>query len=87
MTEEQEILEDLSRAAGYCDVSNIIYNQFTFNFEFSQQMPPEGDKRIKPVCLGRIVMSPNFAKVFSKLCIETVQNYEKQFGEIQIKNL
>jgi hypothetical protein len=73
-----------TRIAAYSDTTNILYTQYTFNFEFSQQVPPEGEKKIKPACIGRIVMSPGFAKIFTKQCNEAIQNYEKTFGEIKI---
>jgi hypothetical protein len=73
------------RLASYSDTVIIHYTQFTFNFEFSQQVPPEGKKTNNPICLGRIVMSPQHAKLFNKILTNTLEEYEKKISEISLK--
>lgn len=83
----EEELDDIgietSRVAAYTDTVKILHTQYTILFEFLQQVPPEGEKSIPPACLGRIVMSPGFLKLFVKQCNDALQAYEKEFGEIK----
>jgi len=85
MGDPEPIEMEQNRIASYSDMVSILYSEYTFNFEFSQQMPPENEKQINPVCLGRIVMSPQHAKLFSKLLSGIITEYEKKFGAISQK--
>jgi len=85
MGEPEAIEIEQGRIASYSDIVSILYSEYTFNFEFSQQMPPENEKQVNPICLGRIVMSPQHAKFFSKLLSDVITGYEKKFGTISQK--
>ena len=81
----EDIELEQARIASYSDNVNIRFSEFTFNLEFSQQVPPEGEKNGNPICLGRIVMSPQHAKIFHKFLGNVIEDYEKKFNEILLK--
>lgn len=71
--------------ASYSDHVIIRYSEFSINFEFSQQVPPKSNGPSTPICLGRIVMSPEHAKMFNQLMSSIITEYEKNFHEISLK--
>lgn len=73
------------KIAAYSDIVSVRYSEYTFNFQFSQQVPSEGEKKFNPICLGKIVMSPQHAKMFHEYLGDVIEDYEKIFNAIQLK--
>ncbi len=83
MTNEKrvELLIDDKVAEGtYVNSGNILYNQSEFIIDFTRIVPPPG----KPRVLSRIIMNPAQAKNFLSAVSKNIENYEKQFGTIQV---
>jgi len=66
--------------ARYSDFAIVSKNALGFNLDFAQRMP--GGKQVNIV--GRIAMSPQYAKLFSKILARNIEKYEQEFGEISI---
>lgn len=66
--------------ARYSDFAIVSQNGLGFNFDFGQRMPNKKEVNI----VGRVALSPQHAKLFSKLLAENVKKYEEKFGEIKL---
>jgi hypothetical protein len=66
--------------AKYSDFAIIAKNALGFNLDFAQRIP--GGKQVN--IISRIAMSPQHAKLFSKVLAKNVEKYENQFGEIKV---
>ncbi len=73
------ILPEALKAA-YSDVAFIQVTPFGITIDFGQQLPQA--KRIEVVT--RVAMSPQHAKMLSKVLDDNVKKYEQQFGEIKV---
>ncbi|MHB8828759.1 MAG: DUF3467 domain-containing protein [Syntrophales bacterium] len=87
-----EIKETDDQRLIYVNFANITASTFDFVFGFGQistsNVKINGKTEALPVTLlTRIVMSPQHAKVFSKVLTENLNNYEKDFGQISIEPL
>lgn len=68
--------------ARYSDFAIVSQNSLGFNFDFGQRLPNSSDIAI----VARIALSPQHAKVFSRILSENVKKYEENFGEIKVKD-
>lgn len=66
--------------AKYSDQVFINFNPFGFTFDFAQAVPQMNMVRV----LSRIAMSPQHVKALSEVLKQTIENYEKGFGNIEI---
>jgi len=64
----------------YSDITFITISPFGFTFDFGQNIPQMRMIKIS----SRVSMSPQHAKAFLGLLQKNVENYEKQFGVINI---
>ncbi len=69
--------------ARYSDFAIISKNALGFNIDFGQRIP--GGENIHLV--SRIAMSPQHAKLLSKVLSENLENYEEKFGEIDLPDM
>lgn len=64
----------------YSNLVIIAHSPAEFIFDFTRILPglPKGK------VLSRIIMTPQHAKLFMRALIENIQNYENQYGEINV---
>lgn len=83
MTDQKKLRINVSPdkiEAKYSDFAIIAKNVLGFNLDFAQRIP--GGKQVNIV--ARVAMSPQHAKLFSKILTKNVEKYEEEFGEIKI---
>jgi|SRR5215212_2678534 len=73
----------------YSNNAQILLSTWDMTFEFSQLLlsAPEQENEQPAISVGpaqRIIMSPQHAKAFSIILQRNVQQWEQQFGEIQL---
>lgn len=85
MKEPDAIESEQSQFAPYSDMVYLYFHEYTIDFEFFQQVPPQGKKNVNPICLGRIVMSPQHTKFFHKYLGDVIREDQEKFGEIPLK--
>ncbi len=66
--------------AKYCDQVMLNTGPFGITMDFLQQIPQMKTARV----LSRIAMSPQHAKIYSEILSNSLKEYEKNFGEIQL---
>jgi len=54
-------------------------------YEFLLQMGLETQRKVKPICNVR--MSPQHAKIFLNILQQSIENYERNIGEIKIPKI
>lgn len=83
MAEQKKVKINVSSdkvEARYSDFAIVSKNALGFNLDFAQRMP--GGDQVNIV--ARIAMSPQHAKLYSKVLAQNVEKYEEEFGEISI---
>ncbi len=83
---EQKIEFKLDEKVGggeYANIVNILFNDIEFIFDFARILPGTPVAKIN----SRIIMNPKNVKILTKALEQRVADYEKQFGEIQIKGI
>ena len=73
------ILQEALKAV-YSDIAFINTSPFGITVDFGQQLPQA--KQIQIVT--RVALSPQHAKMLSRVLEANVKKYEKQFGEIKV---
>ena len=73
------------RRAQYTDIFRLAFNPTTFTLEFYQATLPNPGEEPKCNFVGAICMSPHEAKLFSNAVKNSIENYEKENGEIKIR--
>lgn len=73
----------------YSNNAQILLSTWDITFEFSQLVlsAPEQENEQPSISVGttqRIIMSPQHAKAFSMILQQDIQQWEQQFGEIQL---
>jgi len=73
----------------YSNRVQIQLSSWDFNFEFAQLLIVPNDQEgqaatVAVNAIQRIVMSPQHAKAFLEILRQNVEEWEKQFGEIQL---
>lgn len=73
--------------SGYCNNAQVLSSLWDFTLEFAQLVPTEqvgedGARMPALVGVGRIIMSPQHAKAFSRALARSVEQWENEFGEI-----
>ena len=79
-----EIKLDENIASGdFSNFSNISYSpdEYIFDFLFIHPTPPPGFGKL----MSRVVLTPSHAKKFLVNLTNNINEYEKRFGEIKIK--
>ena len=66
--------------AKFCDQVMLNTAPYGFTFDFIQQIPQMRSARV----LSRIAMSPQHAKIFAEMLLNSVKTYEDNFGEIKL---
>ncbi|MFZ5980821.1 MAG: DUF3467 domain-containing protein [Candidatus Zixiibacteriota bacterium] len=75
---------DAKEAEGiYSNLALINHNPTEFIFDFARIMPPTPKARV----LARIIMTPMHAKLLHKSLTDSLENFEKQFGEIKLQGM
>ena len=80
-----EIKLDENIASGnFTNFTNISYSpdEYIFDFLFIHPTPPPGFGKL----MSRVVLTPSHAKKFLQNLTNNLNEYEKRFGEIQIKD-
>lgn len=68
----------------YVNAAKLATGNYDFQIVFSQQTPSLIDGTVQQNDLIRIIMSPQHAKVFSEILNVNIQQYEKEFGHIEV---
>jgi|SRR5215211_9457852 len=73
----------------YSNNVQILLSSWDFTFVFSQLVlsAPEQENQQPSISMGtaqRIIMSPQHAKAFLAILQQNIQQWEQQFGEIQL---
>lgn len=69
----------------YANSANIVFGNYDFQFLFSHQSPLIIKDGVVANNIIRMTMSPQHAKVFSIILEKNIKEYEKTFGNIEIK--
>lgn len=80
---QQQINIELGEKEAEGIYSNLVilsHSPAEFVFDFTRILPGLPKGRV----LARIIMTPQHAKLFMRALIENIQNYENQYGEINI---
>ena len=67
--------------ARFSDIVIVSKNALGMTFDFGQRMP--GSNQVNVV--SRVAMSPQHAKLFLGLLQKNIEDFEKQFGDIEVK--
>ena len=74
----------------YCNNVNILPSFWDFTFEFSQMVPlgqqEDGSPLLSHEPVERLVMSPQHAKAFSEALVNSINQWEQQFGQLPTMN-
>ncbi|MCX7880175.1 MAG: DUF3467 domain-containing protein [Ignavibacteria bacterium] len=82
-TIQQQINIELGEKEAEGIYSNLVilsHSPAEFVFDFTRILPGLAKGRVH----ARIIMTPQHAKLFMRALIENIQNYENQYGEINI---
>jgi len=71
-------IDDKKLPGSYSNQAIIMHSKDEFIIDFIAAIPPE------PSVVGRVIMTPGHFKRIAYAMKENLENYEKQFGEIEI---
>lgn len=85
-TNTNVVWDDSNMAENYANVSTILATQEEFSILFGTQKGLRPDPRgMRVEVSNRIMVNPFLAKRLSAILLRTIDEYEKRFGEIQMR--